>query len=128
MNQMARTPESELFTLSGQDMLLDSSSSVQMKVITPVCFTSSNSVDESSTLMGSYSTTPSCKRAHSHKQFHKRKAQSSVGTTSEMNSSVGVKSSRTTASEMDFRNDLASLDANIERLQTQLKVALQPSQ
>ncbi len=42
-------------------------------------------------------------------------------------SSIDVKSTVTTASEIDFRNDLASLDANIARLQTQFRVALQPS-
>ena len=43
-----------------------------------------------------------------------------------MPSSVDVKSSVTTCSELDFRKDLASLDANIARLQVQFKVALQP--
>ena len=40
-------------------------------------------------------------------------------------SSVGAKSSVTTASEIDFRNNLATLDADIARLQMQFKVALQ---
>ena len=39
-----------------------------------------------------------------------------------------VRSSMTTASELDFRKELASLDADIARLQVQFRVALQPSQ
>ena len=38
-----------------------------------------------------------------------------------------VRSSVTTASELDFRRELATLDADIARLQVQFKVALQPS-
>lgn len=41
-------------------------------------------------------------------------------------SSVDVKSTVTTSSEIDFRNNLASLDADIARLQMQFKVARQP--
>ena len=39
-----------------------------------------------------------------------------------------VRSSLTTASEVDFRKDLATLDADIARLQVQFRIALQPSQ
>ncbi len=40
-------------------------------------------------------------------------------------SSAGIMSSVTTASEIDFRNNLATLDSDIARLQMQFKVALQ---
>lgn len=40
-------------------------------------------------------------------------------------SSVDIKSTVTTSSEIDFRNNLASLDADIARLQMQFKVARQ---
>lgn len=41
--------------------------------------------------------------------------------------SADVKSTVTTSSEIEFRNNLASLDADIARLQMQFKVARQPS-
>lgn len=41
-------------------------------------------------------------------------------------SSVDAKSTVTTSSEIDFRNNLASLDADIARLQMQFQVARQP--
>ena len=43
-------------------------------------------------------------------------------------SSVDVKSTVTTSSEIDFRNNLANLDADIARLQMQFKVARQSPQ
>jgi len=39
-----------------------------------------------------------------------------------------IRSSMTTASELDFRKELAGLDADIARLQVQFRVALQPTQ
>lgn len=46
-------------------------------------------------------------------------------TSSRSSVATDVKSSVTTSSEVDFRNNLASLDADIARLQMQFKVALQ---
>lgn len=42
-------------------------------------------------------------------------------------SSADARSSVTTSSELDFRKDLATLDADIARLQVQFQVALQPN-
>ena len=48
-------------------------------------------------------------------------------TSSRTSVTTDVRSNTTTTSEVDFRNNLASLDADIARLQMQFKVALQPS-
>ena len=56
--------------------------------------------------------------------WHQRVQSPKQSTLSSLQSSVTGTSCRTTASEAEFRSDLASLDADIARLQMQFRVAM----